>query len=84
MDPRPREDDGQQCDSTFCDTLLRRNRSFYDVFKEKAGVRSFIVQITFLIIINDNCYAQFRVEEAVTDLNPHRSGRAQLRHPVPD
>ena len=21
MDPRPREDDGQQCDSTFCDTL---------------------------------------------------------------
>ena len=24
-----------------------------------------------------------RVEEAVTDLNPHRPGRAQLRHPVP-
>ena len=24
----------------------------------KAGVRSFIVQITFLITINDNCYAQ--------------------------
>ena len=25
---------------------------------QKAGVRSFIVQITFLITINDNCYAQ--------------------------
>ena len=28
------------------------------------------MQITFLITINDNYYAQFRVEEAVTDLNP--------------
>ena len=35
------------------------------------------------ITINDRCYAKFRVEEAVTDLNPHRPGRAQLRHPVP-
>ena len=25
----------------------------------------------------------FRVDEAVTDLNPHRPGRAQLTHPVP-
>ena len=29
-------------------------------------------------------FARFRVEEAVTDLNPQRPGRAQLRHPVPN
>ena len=29
-----------------------------EFFDRKAGVRSFIVQITFLITINDNCYAQ--------------------------
>ena len=28
--------------------------------------------------------ARFRVEEAVTDLNPHGPGRAQFMHPVPN
>ena len=35
------------------------------------------------ITINDMCYAKFRVDEDVTALSPRRSGRAQLRHPVP-